>query len=175
MLATGVTPETIAKNWSERSKHWFYSHGRSMDPDTVALVWGQKISRAAERLFRAREAVQSDEFRPNREKDELTYALENPGHGGRTRGYGAVPWLQSFQADQDTYRSRQRKKDEEAVDIWERNKELIRKRTNIGEHFTREIIQSIVFIFLPLGETVHLTNRSITTNPLGTKNVFRCE
>ena len=50
------------------------------------------------------------------------------------------------------------------VDIWERNKELIRKRTDIGEHFTREIIQSIVFIFLPLEERVHLTNRSITTN-----------
>jgi len=34
-----------------------------------------------------------------------------------------------------------------SVDIWERNKELIRKRTDIGEHFTRKIIQSIVFIF----------------------------
>ena len=45
-----------------------------------------------------------------------------------------------------------------SVDIWERNKELIRKRTDIGEHFTREVIQSIVFIFLPLGERVHLTN-----------------
>jgi len=44
------------------------------------------------------------------------------------------------------------------VDIWERNRELIRKRTDIGEHFTREVIQSIVFIFLPLGERVHLTN-----------------
>jgi hypothetical protein len=117
MLARGVTPETIAKNWSERSKHWFYGHGGSVDPDTGALVWGQEISRAAERLVRAREAVQSGEFRPNREKDELTYALENPEHGGRTRGYGAVPWLQSFQADQDTYRSRQRKKDEEAERI----------------------------------------------------------
>ena len=61
------------------------------------------------------------------------------------------------------------------VDIWERNKKLIHKRTDIGEHFTWEVIQSIVFIFLPLGERVHLTNRSITTNPLGTKNVFRCE
>ena len=50
------------------------------------------------------------------------------------------------------------------IDIWERNKELIRKRTDIGEHFTREVIQSIVFIFLPLGERVHLTNQSITTN-----------
>ena len=33
------------------------------------------------------------------------------------------------------------------VDIWEHNKELIPKRTDIGEHFTREVIQSIVFIF----------------------------
>jgi len=60
----------------------------------------------------------------------------------------------------------------ESVDIWERNKELIRKRTDIGEHFTWEIIQNIVFIFLPLGERVHLTNRSITTNPLGNKECF---
>jgi len=44
------------------------------------------------------------------------------------------------------------------VDIWERNKEMIRKRTDIGEHFTREVIQSIVFIFLLLRERVHLTN-----------------
>ena len=44
------------------------------------------------------------------------------------------------------------------VHIWERNKELIRKRTDIDENFTREVIQSIVFIFLPLGERVHLTN-----------------
>jgi len=88
-----------------------------VDPDTGALVWGQEISRAAERLVRAREVVQSGEFRPNREKDELTYALENPEHGGRTRGYGAVPWLHSFEADRETYRSCQRKKDEEAERI----------------------------------------------------------
>ena len=44
------------------------------------------------------------------------------------------------------------------VDIWERNKELIRKRTDIGEHFTWEVIQSIIFIFLSLGERVHLTD-----------------
>jgi len=45
-----------------------------------------------------------------------------------------------------------------AVDIWECKKEWIRKSTDIGEHFTREVIQSIVFIFLPRGEKVHLTN-----------------
>ena len=35
-----------------------------------------------------------------------------------------------------------------SVDIWEHNKELIRKRTDIGEHFTREVIQSYrIYIF----------------------------
>ena len=53
-----------------------------MDLDTRVLVLGPEISRAAERLVYAREAVKSGEFRPNREKDELTYALENHVHGG---------------------------------------------------------------------------------------------
>ena len=63
------------------------------------------------------EEADSGVFKPNREKDALTYALENPKHGGRTRGYGAVPWLHTFPADKDTYKSRQRKKDEEAERI----------------------------------------------------------
>ena len=58
------------------------------------------------------------------------------------------------------------------VDIWERNKELIRKRTDIGEHFTREVIQSIVFIFLPLGERVHLTNQIYCYYPFRLQRMF---
>ena len=46
---------------------------------------------------------------------------------------------------------------------------MICKRTNIGEHFTREVIQSIIFIFLPLGESVHLTNQIYCYYPLGYK------
>ena len=49
---------------------------------------------------------------------------------------------------------------------------MIRKRTDIGEHFTREVIQSIVFIFLPLGETVHLTNQIYCYYHLGYKECF---
>ena len=54
------------------------------------------------------------QFKPNREQDELTYAFKNLEHGERTRGYETVTWYHSFQADRETYRSRQRKKDEEA-------------------------------------------------------------
>ena len=46
---------------------------------------------------------------------------------------------------------------------------MIRKCTDIGEHFTREVIQSIVFIFLPLEEGVHLTNQIYCYYPLGYK------
>jgi len=46
---------------------------------------------------------------------------------------------------------------------------MIRKRTDIGEHFTRKVIQSIVFIFLPPGESVHLTNQIYCYYPLGYK------
>ena len=49
------------------------------------------------------------------------------------------------------------------------HKEMIRKRMDIGEHFTREVIQSIVFIFLPLVESVHLTNPIYCYYPLGYK------
>ena len=46
---------------------------------------------------------------------------------------------------------------------------MIRKRTDIGEHFTQEVIQSIVCIFLPLGESVHLTNQIYCYYPLDYK------
>jgi len=117
MIARGVVPQTIWENWGERSKQWLYGHGGTIDPLTRLLDWGQEISRAAEMLVHARADVASGLFKPNREKDELTYALKIPEHGGRTRGYGAVLWYHSFLADQGTYRSRQRNKEEEAERI----------------------------------------------------------
>ena len=106
ITAKEIIPETIEKNWPQCVKNWFYAHGGSLDPDTSKLIFGQKIERATQRLARAREEADSGVFKPNREKDEMTYALENPEHGGRTRGYGAVLWLQAFLADKGTYRSR---------------------------------------------------------------------
>jgi len=56
---------------------------------------------------------------------------------------GDLDWVVAMQEELNNFERNQ----VWTVDIWERNKELIRKRTDIGEHFTREIIQSIVFIF----------------------------
>ena len=49
---------------------------------------------------------------------------------------------------------------------------MIRKRTDIGEHFTQEVFQSIVFIFLPLGERVHLTNQIYCYYPFRLQRMF---
>jgi hypothetical protein len=43
----------------------------------------------------------------------MTYALGNPEHGGRTRGYDSVSWEHAFPQDRETYRSHQRKKEED--------------------------------------------------------------
>ena len=52
-------------------------------------------------------------FTPNRENDELTHALGNPEHPGRTRGKGVIPWYEGFSDWNTDYRSRARKKMEE--------------------------------------------------------------
>jgi len=112
MMARRVAPQTIRENLGECSNQWLYGHGGTIDPVTGLLDWGPEISRAAKRLVRAQAEVASGLFKPNIEKNELTYTLENPEHGGRTRGYGSVSWYHSFPADQGTYRSCQRKKEE---------------------------------------------------------------
>ena len=50
---------------------------------------------------------------PNRENDELTRALGNPEHPGRTRGKGVIPWHEGFSDWNTDYRSRARRKIEE--------------------------------------------------------------
>jgi hypothetical protein len=99
----GMEPESI--DWPERAKYWFFGHGGTLDPETGKVVFGQKLQRAAERFAYARSTAQSGQWQPKRDKDELTFALENPEHGGRTRGYGDLSWEHAFPLDRDTYRS----------------------------------------------------------------------
>ena len=70
------------------------------------MVYGAKLQKAAERIAYAWGMVESDRWQPNRDRDELTYALESDEHSGQTRGYGEVSWEHAFPLDRDTYRSR---------------------------------------------------------------------
>ena len=56
------------------------------------------------------EASSQGMFRPDRERDELSLALQIPEHPGRTRGNGLIPWKIGFKEDIHTYRSRMRRK-----------------------------------------------------------------
>ena len=84
-----------------------------MEPVTGSCIYGQKIQQAAQRLHEAIQAVAEGTFQPDRERDELTYALGNPEHPGRTRGKGVIPWKYRFRHYIESYRSRQRRKNDE--------------------------------------------------------------
>ena len=80
-IKTGTTPVFIGELEKLRG-HW------------DAFV--EYIQRAPQRLREAMQAVAEGKFQPDRERDELTYALGNPEHPGRTRGKGVVPWKYGF-------------------------------------------------------------------------------
>lgn len=62
-------------DWPERSKHWFFTHGGKLDPQTGHAIYARALAEPAERLIATIEASSSGEFVPNREKDELTHTL----------------------------------------------------------------------------------------------------
>jgi flagellar motor switch/type III secretory pathway protein FliN len=132
----GMEPESI--DWPERAKYWFFGHGGTLDPETGKEVFGQKLKRAAERFAYARSTAQSGQWQPKRDKDKLTFALENPEHGGRTRGFGELSWEHAFPLDRDTYRSRQRKKEEEAERLRSLKEQVLQQREEVRQAKERE-------------------------------------
>ena len=90
--------------------------------DLVLCAWGEldpktgKVSKKAcldgaeDKLLVAIEEARSGLFKPNIENDELTRALGNLEHPGRTRGMGAIPWYEGFSDWNADYRTRARRK-----------------------------------------------------------------
>ena len=111
LTARGIVLATF--DWPQRVKHFFYAHGGSLNPEDGSLITSDDIREAANRLDEALKAMSEGSFKPDREKDELTYALGTPEHTGCVRGMGVVPWKHDFSADIETYRSRSRKKAEQ--------------------------------------------------------------
>ena len=69
-------------------------------------------------------------FQPDIERDELTYALGNPEHLGRIRGKGVVLWKYGFRDYIESYRSRQRRKNDE--------REHLRRLENSSSHTIKD-------------------------------------
>jgi hypothetical protein len=82
------------------------------------------------------EDAQAGLIHVDRENDELTHALGNPEHTGRTRVKGAgVPWKEGFSQQEDPYgyKSRKRKKDREADRIGNVERELADMKSMIHQ------------------------------------------
>src|ERR1043165_1726043 len=112
LIEKGIRPETYL--WSPRGKNWFFGAGGSLDPETGKLVWNnKKMDATVEKLRDLFAKSAKGTFVPDRENNEITEALGNPEHPGRTRGTsGSVPWKYGF-PDAGGYRSRERKRKKE--------------------------------------------------------------
>ena len=93
----------------------------------------------AQRLQDAIHAAAQGTFQLDREKDELTYALQNPEHPGRTRGKGVLLWKYGFRDYIDTYRSRDRRENEEHLHLRRLEEQLLSQDERMTEEVKRQV------------------------------------
>ena len=89
-----------------------------MDPVSGKCVWTDEQMRIpVKRLQHYVDAAQQGTFVPDREKDELTMAIGNPEHPGRTQGMPvSLSWKAGF-PDAGDYKRRERKKKKELTQL----------------------------------------------------------
>ena len=109
LIAKGVEPETL--HWPDRCRTWFFRVGGTLDPETGKCIWMNKqLEIPVKKLQKCIAATQQGTFVPDRENDELTEALGNPEHPGRTRGMpGSVAWKVGF-PDAGGYKTQERRR-----------------------------------------------------------------
>lgn len=112
IMASGIVPATL--DWPERAKHYYFAHGGKLNPDDGTLVPGDQIRETAARLVELIKATAEGTFVPDRENDELTMAQGTKQHPGHCRGKGVIPWRIAFHEHIQSYRRRQRSKDQQA-------------------------------------------------------------
>ena len=105
-------------NWPDRCRTWFFRAGGTLEPVSGKCVWTDEQMRIpVKRLQHYIAAAHQGTFVPDRENDELTMALGNPEHPGRTRGTpGSIPWKVGF-PDAGGYKCQERRKKVEQTQI----------------------------------------------------------
>jgi hypothetical protein len=103
LIARGIILATF--NWPLCAKYFFYAHGGTLNMEDGSFVTTDRIREAANKLDTSLKAIFEGTLKPDREKDELTYALGTPEHTGRVRGMGVLSWKHGSSADIDTCRS----------------------------------------------------------------------
>ena len=119
-LAKGITPEPL--KWTERARNWFYGHGGTLDAEGKCIYNTRHKENPLLPIQEIRNAfkdVEEGRFIPDREDDELTRALGNEEHDGRTRGViGSKPKTIAIPEHRKKFpnRSHQRRKEREAME-----------------------------------------------------------
>jgi ribosomal 50S subunit-associated protein YjgA (DUF615 family) len=70
----------------------------------------------SKKVVEAHEQSLQGSFKPDRDRDELTLALRNKEHGGRTRGIWVMGCKYGFPGDVNSYKSRKRFQAEQDVE-----------------------------------------------------------
>ena len=69
----------------------------------------------------------------------MTYILQNPEHPGHTRGKGVVPWKFGFRDYIDSYRSRQRRKNDEREHLRRLEEQLLSHDARMADEVKRQV------------------------------------
>ena len=120
LVDKGVEPETL--NWPDHCRTWFFGVGGTLDPVTGKCVWtNEQLRLPVTRLREYIDAAWQGTSVPDRETDELTMALGNPEHPGRTRGTpGSIAWKVGFPGA-GGYKTRERKRKRELSEMQKLN------------------------------------------------------
>ena len=115
-----------------------WSRGKLGPSDWGLHLWAKNPASSPEttggHTSSGRGNIQSD-----RERDELTYTLGNPEHPGRTRGKGVVPWKYGFRDYPESYRSRQRRKNDEREHLRRLEEWLMLHDQRLEEEVQRQV------------------------------------
>jgi hypothetical protein len=106
LVLRGVVPET--SEMCPRSRNYLLARGAAVSDDGSLTFRNDRAAEVSRKIVGAHAQSSQGSFHPLREDDELTRALGNKEHGGRTRGVGLVPWKEAFPQDKEMYRKHKR-------------------------------------------------------------------
>src|SRR6185437_6442738 len=99
----------------------------------------QEVSRD---LVAAIDEAQQGTFQPQRENDELTWALKNPEHPGRARGIGVVPWKVVWAGD-SSYKTHRKSKAEQEEKLRAIQEEMNRKIASLESQMDARVNEAV--------------------------------
>ena len=136
----GIRPTTW--DWPDRSKWWLFANGMTLNQLDGTLVVPEHMQEVSRNLVTAIDEVQQGTFQPQRENDELTWALKNPEHPRRARGISVVPWKVAWAGD-PSYKTHRKSKAEQEEKLCVMQEEMTRKVASLESQMDARINKAV--------------------------------